>query len=317
MSEGGDGSAFGYDVVVLGNAGLDTLVFYDGEIDLESEGQYSRNRMVVGHAGGYSSRGFARLDRRTVWLGGLGNDPAGRMVRDRLAAAGVGLEGVVIDPGGTPHSVNLMDPHGRRHAFYDGGGHMTMAAPFDLGGRLLEGVRLAHFQLANWTRHLLSVARDRGALVSVDLHDIPELDDAYRADYLAAADIVFASSANFDDPEWLAAALLARGRAQVVVVGAGADGAVLAHREKRAIEMLRQPPPSLDLPVEDTNGAGDGLAVGFLDGFVFDGLSFWDALRRGQIVAGWTCSQVGGESLITREQLAEFERALNRGHSSY
>lgn len=39
---------------------------------------------VVGQAGGYASRGFARLGRSTRCCGPLGEDPAGRMVRQEL-----------------------------------------------------------------------------------------------------------------------------------------------------------------------------------------------------------------------------------------
>jgi sugar/nucleoside kinase (ribokinase family) len=61
--------------------------------------------------------------------------------------------------------------------------------------------------------------------------------------------------------------------------------------------------------VIDTNGAGDGLAVGFLSSYVLEGYSLQESVRRGQIVARYTCTQRATSShLITREQLASFFR---------
>jgi sugar/nucleoside kinase (ribokinase family) len=51
------------------------------------------------------------------------------------------------------------------------------------------------------------------------------------------------------------------------------------------------PPPASDLPIVDTNGAGDALAVGFLSGYVLDGLSPEAALLQGQLAARTTCAQ--------------------------
>lgn len=56
----------------------------------------------------------------------------------------------------------------------------------------------------------------------------------------------------------------------------------------------------------DTDGAGDGLAVGFLTSYVLDGYDLADALRRGQIAARHTCTLKATTSqLITPEQLTQ------------
>ncbi|WP_437930549.1 PfkB family carbohydrate kinase [Sorangium sp. So ce291] len=54
-----------------------------------------------------------------------------------------------------------------------------------------------------------------------------------------------------------------------MVVGMGARGCALATRDG----VRYFPPVALDLPVVDTNGAGDGLAVGFLVSHVLEGAS--------------------------------------------
>jgi sugar/nucleoside kinase (ribokinase family) len=68
-------------------------------------------------------------------------------------------------------------------------------------------------------------------------------------------------------------------------------------------------------PVVDTNGAGDGLAVGFLASYALDGYSLDDAILRGQIVARHTCTLKASTSrLITPAGLERhFERLCRRG----
>ena len=61
-------------------------------------------------------------------------------------------------------------------------------------------------------------------------------------------------------------------------------------------------PATMELPVIDTNGAGDSLAVGFLSSYVLEGYSLDDSIRRGQIAARYTCTQKACSAhLITPE----------------
>jgi sugar/nucleoside kinase (ribokinase family) len=63
-------------------------------------------------------------------------------------------------------------------------------------------------------------------------------------------------------------------------------------------------------PVIDTNGAGDGLAVGVLSSYVLAGYSLEDSIRRGQITARYTCTQNASSAhLITPDQLEQHFKA--------
>ena len=66
------------------------------------------------------------------------------------------------------------------------------------------------------------------------------------------------------------------------------------------------PPPSR-LPVVDTNGAGDALAVGFLVAHELEGRSIEESVLRGQLSARWTCAQRATSALaITADRLDGF-----------
>ena len=116
-----------FDVVVVGNVGVDTNVYlYGDEIDFGVEANFSENIDCVGQAGGYASRGYAQLGKRTAFIGHVGDDHNGRLVREAFASDGIDMRGLCVDPLGTNRSVNIVYRDGRRKYFYDGKGHMHL-----------------------------------------------------------------------------------------------------------------------------------------------------------------------------------------------
>lgn len=284
-------------MTIVGNPGLDTLVILDGEEpDLHADGHFTRNIDTVGGAAGYTARLSAALGHNTRLLGSFGADPAGAHIRDVLAAEGVDCSPVFEDTLGTTRSVNLITRSGRRIFFFDGGGHMTTQAPPESVRLAISGADLVFSSLANWARDVLPVARAAGIPVAVDLQDARSELDPYRLDFIAGADYLFASAAHLSDPVAAARVWFEHGPARLVVFGRGPRGALLVGRDGTIEE---QAPLSVDLPVTDTTGAGDGLATGFLDGLLFRDLPPAAALARGQLVARITASQVGGDHLAS------------------
>ncbi len=312
------------EVVVIGNVGVDTNVFlYGADVDFSVEANFSDNRDTVGQAGGYSARGYAALGRSVAFIGPVGDDPNGRLVRQTLAADGVDARALFTDPAGTARSVNLMYRDGRRKNFYDGKGHMDLSVDLEACRAVLRGARLAHVHLANWARTLLPVAREEGLVIACDIQDVVDPDDGYRQAFIRAADVLFFSATNHPDPTWLIDCFRAGRPERVVVAGMGAQGCALGVTDVTGATNVAGtsagtyffPPPPLDWPVVDTNGAGDGLAVGFLDSYVLGGYSPADAALRGQIAARHTCALRGTSSgLIDRARLDATYRAL-RGAS--
>lgn len=290
----------GVDVVVVGNVGVDTNVYLPGrDIDWAREANFTEDLDYVGQAGGYTARGYARLGLATAFIGHVGDDFLGRHVRAVLERDGIDLRGLGIDPAGTARSVNIMDKAGGRKNFYDGKGHTRLRVDPDLARSVLRGARLAHVHLPDWARHLLPVVRAEGVTLACDLQDVVDLDDPYRKAFIEASDLLFLSAANHGSPLPLLEALQARRPGRVVVAGLGARGCAMAAEGR-----IRTFPPVEGPPVVDSNGAGDGLAVGFLTSFVLEGRSLEESVRRGQIVARHTCAQrASTDHLITREQL--------------
>ena len=289
------------DVVVIGNVGVDTNVFHpDGSIDFEREANFTDNRDYVGQAGGYTSRGYAQLGCRTAFIGHVGDDFLGDFVRRELESDGIDLSGLGIDPTGTSRSVNLMFRDGGRKNFYDGKSHMTLEVDLELAVPILGRARLAHVHLPNWARTLLPSARRLGLTIACDLQDVTDPDDPYRLDFLHGSDILFFSAANQGEPLELLRYFAGAYPGKTFVMGMGAMGcAVGSDGEIERFAALED-----DLPIVDTNGAGDGLAVGFLIARVLEGRSISDSVLRGQLCARHTCAQrASTRTLITRAEL--------------
>ncbi len=296
------------EVVVLGCAGVDTNVFLPGrEVDWTVEANFTENLDTPGQAGVYASRGYAALGRRTAFLGNLGDDACGALVREALARDGIDTRGVFTDPAGTARSINVMYPDGRRKNFYDARASRLRPDPA-LSRNLLAGARLAHVHLADWARHLLPLARQLGVVVACDLQDVADPDDPYRRDFIREADILFFSAANHGNPDPLIRAFLRRHPDRLVVAGMGSEGCALG----TSAGITRVAPEPSPRPVVDTNGAGDALAVGFLVSHVLEGRSLPESIRRGQLAARHCCTLRGtSEGLITAPELEA--RATGRG----
>ncbi len=186
-----------FDVVVVGAIGVDTNVLLPDSAPSDTDAVFVSVADVVGQAGGFSARGFAALGRRTAFAGNVGADHLGVMVQDALAADGVVTSALSSDdPAGTARSVNLVPPDGSRRAYYDGRGAGSFVPDLDAAAAVIGRTRLAVVHLPNWTRRLLPVARASGTTVAVDLQDVRDIDDPYRADFIAAADLIFASAAD-------------------------------------------------------------------------------------------------------------------------
>ncbi len=297
-----------FDVAVIGNAGVDTNIYlYGKEIDFSVEANFTQNLDCVGQAGGYSARGYAALGKRTAFIGALGEDYHGDYIRATFARDGIDLRLAFTDPQGTARSVNIVYPDGRRKNFYDGRGHMGISPDLDACRALLSRVQLAHFNIPNWARFLLPLARQSGAVIACDIQDVVDARDPYRLDFIAYADFLFFSAANFSDPGILIQHFQHLNPRAVIVAGMSAQGAALGVNGQVQIFA----PPDLPFPVVDTNGAGDSLAVGFLASHVLDGFSLEDSLLRGQIAARHCCTLRGvSDGLITPSQLAAEHHSL-------
>ncbi|MFF7971333.1 PfkB family carbohydrate kinase [Streptomyces sp. NPDC007905] len=251
------------DVLVLGGAGVDTIV-YVPELPLPYADSYmidSGIRTRAGQTGDFVAVGLAALGLRTHHLDLLGDDPEGDLVRALHRERGIGLT-ALPQPAGTKRAVNLVGPDGRRLSLYDTSRtHPGDRFPEELLRMLAGAGRHVHVTITQPCADALPVLIDTGVPLSTDLHDW-DGENPYHEPFALAADVVFLSTAALADPERTMRRIAERGRAEVVVATAGAEGAyLLADSELTRIPVVTPP-----APVVDSNGAGDAFAAAFLYG---------------------------------------------------
>ncbi|MGI5379616.1 adenosine kinase [Streptomyces sp. CA-251387] len=251
------------DVLVLGGAGVDTIVHVP-ELPLPYADSYmigSGIRTRAGQTGDFVAVGLSALGLRTHHLDMLGDDPEGDLVRALHRDRGIALT-AVPQPLGTKRAVNLVGPDGRRLSLYDTSrSHTEDRLPEPTVRALAEASRHVHVSITQPCVHALPVLREAGVTLSTDLHNW-DGENPYHEPFAYAADVVFLSTAALTDPERTMRRIAERGRAQVVVATAGAEGVYLL-TDGEVTHVPAVAPPG---PVVDSNGAGDAFAAAFLYG---------------------------------------------------
>ncbi|ONH32503.1 carbohydrate kinase family protein [Pseudofrankia asymbiotica] len=259
-----------------------------------------RLRLEAGGVGLNVARVLRALGSPVVLAALVGADPAGVLVRAELERAGLGGAGVVA-AASTPTSVVLVDPRGARQVHTDLKDLSDAGYPRALFAELVAGAQLAVVSTVGFARPLLNVAKAAGVPIAVDVQTVTGVDDSYCGPWLRAADVLFCSAERLDtDPAVFARTALERFRARIVVVGLGADGALLAVRGRPA-RFVRAVAPH---GVVDTTGAGDALFAGFLH-YWLGGGDPDDAMEHAVLVAGCAVGTAGTSPHIDEAHIAD------------
>lgn len=299
------------DVLVLGGAGVDTIV-YVPELPLPYGDSYMIRPGIetrAGHTGDFVALGLHALGLRAHHLDLVGDDHEGDLVRALHRDCGIPLT-EVPSPAGTKRAVNLVGPDGRRLSLYDScRSYEADRLPEATVQALASTSRHAHVSLTHPCAHALPALRAAGVTISTDLHDWDGA-NPYHEPFAYTADLVFLSTVSLADPERTMRRIAERGRAEAVVATAGAEGAYLLV-EDRLTHLPAVAPPA---PVVDSNGAGDAFAAGFLFGRL-TGEPPWRCALYGAVAGAHACTvpstatdAIGRDELLTL--VAESEPAV-------
>jgi sugar/nucleoside kinase (ribokinase family) len=286
----GSGESARYDVLVLGGAGVDTVV-YVPQLPLPFADSYAVPAIQTraGQTGDGVALGVHALGLRAHHIDMVGEDPEGVLVRELHARRGVAFTAVPT-AAGTKRAVNLVSPDGRRLSLYDASrGADGDRLPADELSALTRASRHVHVSITHPCQAALPLLGD--ASVSTDLHDW-DGQNPYHTPFAHRADIVFLSAAALIDVAGTMLRILAEGRAHTVVATAGSAGAHLLVRGDPApgAEVVRHVPvaPLPGLAI-DSNGAGDAFVSGYLFGFL-TGEPEWASARLGAVAGAHACT---------------------------
>ncbi|WP_031038877.1 carbohydrate kinase family protein [Streptomyces sp. NRRL F-5650] len=291
------------DLLVVGDANPDVVV---GPLDAPlAFGQHEQlvpgGALTLGGSAAIMACGAARLGLRVAFAGRVGDDDAGRYVRDTLDAHGVDTGALLVDPG-LPTPLTVVLTRGEDRAIVTAPGTLPATTAADVPAALLAAARHVHAAsyfllpaLAAGLPELLRTARSHGATTSLDTNDDPagRWDPAGLGAVLPHTDYLLPNAAEArrlagPDPADLgeAAALLA-GRGPTVAVKNGAEGA-LCHDGKTLLST-----PGIPARPVDTVGAGDSFDAGFVAGLLA-GLPLPEALELAAVCGALSTRAHGG-----------------------
>ncbi|MER6949589.1 carbohydrate kinase family protein [Nonomuraea sp. NPDC000554] len=263
-----------FDLLVIGDANPDVIVGpLDAPLAFEQREQLvGAGALTLGGSAAIMACGAARLGLKVAFAGRVGDDDAGRYVRDTLAARGVDTGALRMDAE-LPTPLTVVVTREDDRAILTAPGTLAATTGDDVPEALLAGSRHVHAAsyflmpaLARALPRLLRAARAHGATTSLDTNDDPsgQWDPLGLPAVLAETDILLPNAREArhlagpaaHSPEAAAALLATRG--PLVAVKNGADGA-LCH-DGATLTSTR----GITVTPVDTVGAGDSFDAGFV-----------------------------------------------------
>lgn len=262
---------------------------------------------------GYNiARALTVLGDEVRLLSMIGRDPLGKLVRAALDRDGIAGKNVLDQVEETAQSVILYDGEGRRMINVDLKDVQETAYPQARYSQAAAGSDLLVLCNINFSRPFLEQARRSGKRVATDVHAITELEDPYNFDFMRVADILFMSREWLPvEPEAWAKRVWNRYDPEVLVIGLGKEGALLAVKKDHTIERI---PAVTTRAVVNTIGAGDALFASFLHCYARTGDAY-AALRKAMVFTSYKIGAVSAaDGFLNEPELdALYAQTMDKG----
>jgi acarbose 7IV-phosphotransferase len=211
----------------------------------------------TGSTGSGKALALTKLGMRNTLYSVLGNDVYGHHIQNFLAQQGVHTL-FDIDPAGTERHVNIMDAEGQRISMFVTQSQEHIAHDIAKIETLLQSATVVVLNIIAYCRHLIPLIKKYPHPVWTDLHDY-DGHNTYHNDFIEAAQYIHLSSDNLPQYRPVMERLIQQGK-ELVICTHGRAGATLLTKK---MEWLEQPAVE-NVPVVDSNGAGDSFFSGFL-----------------------------------------------------
>lgn len=256
---------------------------------------------------GYNlAKALTTLGDDVRFLSLIGRDTLGQLVRSTLAADQIPDSGVLSLLDETCQSVILYEPGGRRQIHCDLKDVQESVYPAEIFDQAVQDCDWLALCNINFSRPLLAGARELGKRIATDVHAISSLTAPYEQDFLRAAELLFMSHENLPAaPEAFIQALWGRFGTPLVVIGLGAQGALLGIKESGQMQHV---PAVQTRPIVNTIGAGDALFSAFLHTYAREGDPL-AALRKAVVFASYKIGVASAaEGFLTHAGLEKLTR---------
>ncbi len=189
-------------------------------------------------------------------ISACGQDPWGQRIRNYFDESGVSYD-LLDDPNGTERHFNIMDAEGKRISIFITNSSESIDLPENYLQQQLAKYDVIVLNIISYCRPWAQVVEASKKPVWTDLHDY-DGSNSYHDPFIHAAQYIHLSSDNLTDYKTLMEKFISSGK-KLVVCTHGKEGASLLSKETGWIEMQAE-----EVPIVDTNGAGDNFFAGFL-----------------------------------------------------
>ncbi|MXY96689.1 MAG: hypothetical protein F4Z29_02825 [Gemmatimonadetes bacterium] len=302
-----------HDVAGLGCACLDFLGIVPHLPDRDDQVWMSDSTQ---QGGGMVSTGLVTLSRlgvSTTFAGKVGNDTAGRVVKEEFDLYGVDSANLIMTPGAsTPVSMILVDESTGQRTIMAGGSSVEMF-PSEVPAGVVASAK--YLLLDTTTRQAAlaaaRIARAAGVPVVLDADSLSrpqDIVDLLRAtDYLIASRVFAEALTGLADPAEAADSLAGYG-SSVTVVTLGEEGSYTLAGDRTFHT------PAFPVEVVDTTGAGDVYHGAFIFGLLKE-WSFEKTAEFATAVAALSCTGLGGrQGIPTLGEVMSFLRNRDAEH---
>lgn len=266
-------------------------------------------RSTVSGVGYNIAKALTTLGDDITFTSMIAGDAAGKLVHSTLQEANIPTQHVLNQLSATPQSAILYDDDGRRMINVDLKDIQEAAYPVATFDEALQGASIAVLCNINYNRPFLQRAQHANIPIATDVHTISNLDDDYNRDFMATATILFMSDEHLPiAPEEWAQSVIGRYHTPIVVIGLGAQGALLAIKDA---DFMQRFPARTVRPVVNTIGAGDALFSAFVHTYHHTRDPYM-AIQKAIIFASYKIGVAGAaEGFLTADMLtAQYQQIM-------
>jgi sugar/nucleoside kinase (ribokinase family) len=269
-------------VLVIGGTTFDHIVYLNElPSGIPTTIHQCRFQETTGSTGTGKAVALHQLGVPVHLFSACGNDSWGREIETYLQSTGLSFY-LFEDPKGTERHVNLMDKEGKRISIFITNSSEKIELPENYLQLQLAAHDVIVLNIIAYCRPWAAAVAKCGKPVWTDLHDYDGV-SSYHQPFIDAAQYIHLSSDNLTDHRSLMEHLVDAGK-KLVVCTHGKAGASLLSNETGWMEV-----PAEQVPIVDTNGAGDNFFAGFVYGWL-KGKDLVSCLQFGTRAAA-TCVQ--------------------------
>lgn len=297
-----------FDVIALGELNVDLILNnIEGEPEVGKEKFAHEMTLTLGSSTAIFAANVAALGMKTAFVGLIGKDSFGNLVKSSLQEKGVDTS-LLIETGETPTGATIVMNYGEDRANLTYQGTMDKMSLDDIDLEVFKQTKHLHissiFMQSGIKRDLvkiLELARKNGETTSLDVQWDPK--EEWNFDYKTILPLVSVFIPNekelmllTNSDELETAIEKIRPYINACVVKRGSKGSLLINKDTQ-----NEMPAFLNTNVVDAIGAGDSFNAGFISQFI-QGNSLIECQRVGNLTGAINTTAAGGTGAFSSKE---------------